>query len=296
MAIMLRQKLSGIQYLICAALLHLVILAVLIVSYELSRPLVVFENTNKVDIISAVVLGDTSESKLIVNHSSPQKAPVLNQETVKSLPSAKPIEKEKAPPQNTANKEVIPLKTDIKKNIVKNKKDEVAKALMADIKHKSKQAQKTSHDKKIKTALKAKQDATRRFDKLLKEQAERSLREQLLNEQIQLNNQMSRKAQGIINKYEALIKQTISSHWIVPAGVNKRLHCKLNIRLAPGGMVLDAQVTQSSGDLALDHSARAAVFNASPLPVPSDPKLFDQFRIFEMDVSPKDIITVGNIG
>ncbi len=63
------------------------------------------------------------------------------------------------------------------------------------------------------------------------------------------------------------------------------------IRLAPGGLVLDAQVTKSSGDQALDSSARAAVFKASPLPVPKKLTEFEAFRQFVIKFTPKDVLT-----
>lgn len=264
------------SYLVVALFLHVIVLIVLILNYELSSPMVVFENTNKQDVISAVVLGDTPLSKILPENPPPQIIPKKIAEKEPPKPVAKV---EKLP----AKKEVVALKPPEKKKIKKSKsEDDITKALLADIKkHKDKPK------KIVKKPMKA------HFEKALKEQTEKSLRQQLMNEQIKLQSKQSRQAQGIVNKYSALIKQTISSHWIVPAGVNKHLRLKLNIRLAPGGLVLDVQVTKSSGDLALDHSARAAVFNASPLPVPSDPKLFDQFRIFEMDVSPKDIINAA---
>lgn len=265
--------LRQISFFAIAALLHVIVLIMLIISYEFNAPLTVFENTNQRDVISAVVLGDTPKSKILPENPPPQ---IVPKKIAEPAPAKPAIQKEV--PQK---KDVVALKPPVKKKIIKTSKaeDEIAKALLADIiKHKEKQKKLSAK------AMKA------QYEKNLKKQAEKTLRQQLLNEEIKLQGQLNRKSQGVVNKYSALIKQAISSHWIVPAGVNKRLHCKLNIRIAPGGMVLDVQVAQSSGDMALDHSARAAVFNASPLPVPSDPKLFDQFRTFNMDVSPKDIL------
>jgi colicin import membrane protein len=61
--------------------------------------------------------------------------------------------------------------------------------------------------------------------------------------------------------------------------------------LAPGGVVLDVQVTRSSGDVSLDRSARDAVFKASPLPVPENASEFNQFRQFVLKVKPENIVT-----
>jgi TonB family protein len=91
---------------------------------------------------------------------------------------------------------------------------------------------------------------------------------------------------GEINKFTALILQAISAQWLVPSGVNKNLSTTLLIRLAPGGLVLDVQITKSSGNHALDYSARDAVLKASPLPTPKDRESFDQFRQFQLKVKP----------
>ena len=125
---------------------------------------------------------------------------------------------------------------------------------------------------------------------MLKTQSEASLRDHLLDENIKLQGQQSRQAQGVVDKYKALIIQAISEKWLVPPQSNKKLSSELLIRLAPGGMVLSVDVTKSSGDPALDSSARAAVLKASPLPVPNDTGAFEPFRQFVLKVKPENVI------
>jgi colicin import membrane protein len=84
--------------------------------------------------------------------------------------------------------------------------------------------------------------------------------------------------QGVIDKYKALIVQAISSQWIVPPDLAQNISCELDIRLAPGGVVLQVSIARSSGNTVLDNSAVAAVNKASPLPVPTEPGMFNQFR------------------
>ena len=76
----------------------------------------------------------------------------------------------------------------------------------------------------------------------------------------------------------------------MPTQANKKLYCELMIRVAPGGMVLDVQVTKTSGDPSLDSSARAAVLKASPLPVPPDTAAFESFRQFVLKVKPENVL------
>jgi colicin import membrane protein len=271
------------KYLIVSAVLHAGILLIFLLGFDYSSPLAVIENTNKHDIISAVVLGDTADSKLL-----PQKA------------AAKPKPPEPLPPvpqKNTAaksqpDKDVIALQAAEKKKLADKKlleekkhQDQLAKDLLADL-----EATKNKQ-KKLKQKPKA---VTSSFEKTLREQAEKSLRQQLLNEEIKLQGTQTREAQGVIDKYKALILQSISEHWLVPPGANKKLYCELMIRVAPGGMVIDVQVSKSSGDPALDSSARAAVLKSSPLPVPKESAAFEPFRRFVLRVKPENVI--GNEG
>jgi colicin import membrane protein len=83
-----------------------------------------------------------------------------------------------------------------------------------------------------------------------------------------------------------MVLQAIGQHWLIPNDADKTLATKLLIYLAPGGVVLDAEIYQSSGNPALDISARAAVFKASPLPVPTDSAAFNFFRRFVLVFRP----------
>jgi len=93
--------------------------------------------------------------------------------------------------------------------------------------------------------------------------------------------------QSEVDKYTYLIQQAISRRWIVPEAASSELTCQLLIRLAPGGTVLDVQLARTSGNSLLDRSARAAVYKASPLPVPSDAEVFDKFRVLRLTVHPE---------
>jgi colicin import membrane protein len=59
------------------------------------------------------------------------------------------------------------------------------------------------------------------------------------------------------------------------------------VRLGDGGEVLDVKLVRSSGYSQLDNSATAAVYKASPLPVPGDPELFEKFREIRLLVKPQ---------
>lgn len=267
------------RYFIISLCGHAALLLVFVLGFDFSSPLPVFENTNKNDVISAVVLGDTAKSKIL---------PVeKTQPTPKETPPPKPVEVVKpAEPKVAPKKEVVAVpdkkKIALEKKHLETKKRQAifADDLLADIKKVSEK------QKKIK-----KTEVQSQFQKMLREQAEKSLRQDLLNEEIKIQGIKSRQAQGEVDKYKALIIQSISEHWLVPSQVNKKLVCQLMIRVAPGGMVLDVQVTKTSGDPSLDSSARAAVLKASPLPVPTNPDAFEAFRQFTLKVKPENLLS-----
>ncbi len=271
------------QYFIFSIVFHVAILLLLVLGYEFVTPLPVIENTNKNDVISAVILGDIPQSKILPKQQASQPIPT----PVKEMP--KPVVKPKLQPAPVdKDEDVIALKKaeDKKKQAEKKLLDAIkqpnlfAKDLLSDIK-KQNEKQKKIKQKQLQT----------QFQKTLHQQAEKSLRQQLLNEDVKLQSTQSRQSQGEINKYKALILQAISDHWIIPTQANRHLYSELMIRLAPGGTVLDVQVTKSSGDPSLDSSARAAVLKASPLPVPPNANDFEVFRQFVLKVKPENVIT-----
>lgn len=141
-------------------------------------------------------------------------------------------------------------------------------------------------------ALKKQQLAKKQADALklqqqLQQNLAQNMQQELASDQSQLDaNAKSQQIASELDKYKSLIRQAISQQWLVPDNLAKDLSCKLLIRLAPGGVVLDVQLVESSGNPALDHSAIAAVYKASPLPVPTDPDAFDQLREVNLTVQP----------
>ncbi len=134
-------------------------------------------------------------------------------------------------------------------------------------------------------ALKKEQAALKK--KQAEEKAQQLAQEKLEKARIDAANRA--RISGVVDKYKALILGAISQEWIVPDQVNSALSSRFKIRLAPNGAVLDVQLTRSSGDAVLDRSAQAAIYKASPLPIPSDPNLFNVFREISLTVRPENV-------
>ena len=118
--------------------------------------------------------------------------------------------------------------------------------------------------------------------KQLQQQQQKQL-QTLKQAQLQARLQAARSA--MLNKYTQRIVAQISQNWLVPPGAERSLQCTLSINLAPGGVVLGVELAKSSGNQALDNSAIAAVYKASPLPVPTGDD-FTQFRQIQLRVQP----------
>jgi len=123
----------------------------------------------------------------------------------------------------------------------------------------------------------------------LKLAQQKELESQMAAEQKELEAARTSQNQSEIEKYTALILHTMRQNWIMPDGINPEISCQLAIRLKADGTVVSVNVIRSSGNAALDNSARLAVFKSSPLPVPADKDLFNNtFREFNLTVSKKD--------
>lgn len=124
---------------------------------------------------------------------------------------------------------------------------------------------------------------------------QKKLEQQLMAQQLagdskQVKQLQASQDQGVINKYKALILSAIGQQWLIPTGVSHTLQSVYEVHLAPGGTVLSVTLVTSSGNAALDQSAKIAILKASPLPVPKSPRQFDNFRDLRLTVSPQAVI------
>jgi colicin import membrane protein len=89
----------------------------------------------------------------------------------------------------------------------------------------------------------------------------------------------------VIDGLQSPIKAAITKNFNV-VGLPPGLSCKLLIRMVPGGEVVGVQVAQSSGNPVFDQRARDAVYQASPLPVPTESRIFEKVRDLQLIFAP----------
>lgn len=118
------------------------------------------------------------------------------------------------------------------------------------------------------------------------EQARQLAREKALQEQIAAEEAalQRRRDQSELDKYNRLIKDKVTRNWSRPAGWDAGLVCSVMVSLIPGGQVVDVEFKKKCGNDVYDRSMETAIFRASPLPVPSDSRLFNlNYRKFTFE-------------
>ena len=82
------------------------------------------------------------------------------------------------------------------------------------------------------------------------------------------------------------IQLHVEQRWYEPPGVAQGLSCTIYVTQIPGGEVVGMRFGTCNGGAAVRQSIENAVRNASPLPAPPEPALFE--REVELVFTPKE--------
>jgi len=182
-----------------------------------------------------------------------------------------PVEKKAEPPKPEPPKPVVkpePPKPDPAIAEKAKREKEKREKLEREREEKKKQDEakkKREQDEAVKK--KAEDDKRRREEEARKREAEKARAEAVVRRQAE------------VDKYINDIRLKIRSKANVPDSVTGNPEVQMRLRILPGGEVLDASITKSSGNRAYDAAIERAIRSASPLPVPPpDSELFPQFR------------------
>ncbi|RLA33309.1 MAG: hypothetical protein DRR11_05865 [Gammaproteobacteria bacterium] len=117
----------------------------------------------------------------------------------------------------------------------------------------------------------------RKENERLKKEAEAAERQRQLDVEIAAETQRQEAMNaGELAVYQFAIMQQLRRNWIEPASVVDDLECVVNVRQLPSGEVVGVNIGSCNGDDSVRRSIVAAVQKASPLPLPSNPSLFDR--------------------
>jgi colicin import membrane protein len=117
----------------------------------------------------------------------------------------------------------------------------------------------------------------RQENERLKKEAEAAERQRQLDVELEAEaKRLEAMNAGELAVYQFAIMQQLQRNWIEPATAIAGFECIVNIRQTPGGEVTEVSFGTCDGDDAVRRSIEAAVYKASPLPLPSNPSLFDR--------------------
>ena len=165
------------------------------------------------------------------------------------------------------------------KKLKKKKKEEKKKRIAEEKKLKKLEKEKKELEKKQKLEReKKKKEAERK-----RKEEEKKLKEKALQEELEA--EQSEHDQSEISKFTNLIINAIENRFNC-SPLFKGISNKILIRMGESGKVIESTIIESSGNELFDQRAEKAVYSASPLPVPTDSKLFNEMRKIRITFEP----------
>ncbi len=134
---------------------------------------------------------------------------------------------------------------------------------------------------------KAKKDKAKK-DKAKKDKAEREKVRQL-QEQREVEEARQRdqtQAYSAIGALVGRIGAKVRENWNKPLGSMTGLETVISVKVQRTGEVVSVKVVKSSGDHFFDQSAENAVYKASPLPFPDEPRYYEFIKEFNFKFVP----------
>ena len=107
------------------------------------------------------------------------------------------------------------------------------------------------------------------------ERIQREMEEEFRQQQIEdEERRLAKENSPEMQVYIQMMRQKIQRNWSPPASMREDMRCVVYVRQVPGGEVIQVEIRRCNGDEAVRRSIVAAVWKASPLPVPQDADLF----------------------
>lgn len=199
----------------------------------------------------------------------------LEDEKAQALAEKKKAEEAKKQAEAEQRAAAEKKKAEEEKRRAEEKKAEEAKKKAEEAKKKAAEEKKRKEEeaKRLAEEKRRAEEAKRLADELAAEEAELAAAAQ------------ARADQSELARYTAAIMRQVSSNFVAP-NIGAGLKCTLLVRMIPGGQVVDAKVVKSSGNATFDRQAELAVRKASPLPVPDEPRLFQQMKEIQFEFDP----------
>ena len=135
-------------------------------------------------------------------------------------------------------------------------------------------------DKAVLDVAKAKKE------KAKKEKAEREKAEREKQRQLQEEREVEEAAYSAIGALVGRIGAKVRQNWNKPPGSMAGLETVISVKVQRTGEVRSVKVVKSSGNVYFDQSAENAVYKASPLPFPDEPRYYEFIKEFNFKFVP----------
>lgn len=157
-----------------------------------------------------------------------------------------------------------------KRKAEEQRKAEEAKRKAEEEQRRAEEEQRKAEQEKRKAEAAAREAERKRIEQALQDElaAEEAARQAAAQEAADASE---------INRYVAAIAQRVRQSYTILPGFDG-LSCTVRIALIPGGEVAKVEIVKSSGNPTFDRQAENAVRKAAPLPVPTEPRLFQKMR------------------
>jgi len=293
-------KLLATRSIVYSVIVHLLAFGLLLVSLDITPP-IIQPAGNMVEIIDAVAIDSSQVEQELSQVREIEQERVNEQARQQRELENKLNELEKKSQQAEQQRKQEELRlADLKK---KQQQEEIRRKeeeqKLAEAKKKSEELAKSEAEKKRLA------DEQRKKEELAKAEAEKKrLEDEALKKKLAEDARVKQEAeakaaaaaaaataaqdrqdQGIIGQFVGRIQVAITREFNT-AGLPTGLSCILQIRMIPGGEVVEARIIKSSGNAVFDERAKLAVERASPLPVPDDQRVFTKMREIRLTFAP----------
>ena len=201
------------------------------------------------------------------------------EEALKKKKAAEKKKKAEAEEKRKATQKKQAAEKKKKEEALKKKKAaEKKKKAEAEEKRKATQKKQAAEKKKKEEALKKKKAAEKK----------RKATEKKAREVAEAQAQLERDEREAVSAFGALawaIQQQVSSNWSEP-GDFSGMSVSFLVKVDRDGNVTSVTITKESGDARLDESAENAIFKASPLPFPTEPRYYEYLKEFNFVFKP----------
>jgi len=200
----------------------------------------------------------------------------------------RPPEPKAQPPKPEVKRDPKPdiaLRERLEKERKAKEQQELEKKKVADARKKEDDAKKLKAQQQAE--LKKKEDALEK-ERLAKEVEAKRLAQEKDALTAKLAKERASAQQSLNDKYITLIQSHVRRQIVEPPNLQGNPQVEFDVVLIPGGEVLTVKLKRSSGVPAYDAAVERAILKASPLPLPPDPALFQQFRELNLRIRPRE--------